>query len=152
MYGCRSTFPSSASLRILHRAAARSPPGTQAPYGDVAVLGIVDDALPAGAGPARLADAETFRDAKAAVFGYPADENRPNGIWAELRLSSAAGGRILQVVASEGFPLRPPPCLSGSPVVVADSDGDAVVGMLAITSYEDDARGDDEHGRDAYAI
>ena len=24
--------------------------------------------------------------------------------------------------------------------------------MLAITSYEDDARGDDEHGRDAYAI
>src|ERR1700683_4553966 len=116
MYGCRSTFPSSASLRILHRAAARSPPGTQAPYGDVAVLGIVDEALPASAGPARLADAETFRDAKAAVFGYPADENRPNGIWAELRLSSAAGGGILQSTPAPNPRSAPTLAFSGLPL------------------------------------
>ena len=96
-------------------AAWQPPTGTQDPYGDVAVLAIVDEALPASAGPARLADAETFRDAKAAVFGYPADENRPNGIWAELRLSSAVGGGILQSTPATNPRYAPILALAGLP-------------------------------------
>lgn len=128
------------------------PTGLQDPGGDVAVLAIVDEGLPAGAGPARLVDAEPFRGREADMFGYPADERRPNGIWARQHLSSAVGGGIVQLDTRDDSPLRAQPGYSGSPVIVADGDGDAVVGMLAITSYEDEARGDDEHGRDAYAI
>lgn len=112
--------------------------------GDIGGLIIVSERLPAGAGPARLIRAELMRGAEVNVFGYPADAYRPNGAWAIQRLRGGVGGGIIQLDVESESALRAQRGYSGSPVVVADSSGDAVVGMLAIVSQDD--------GRDAYAI
>jgi hypothetical protein len=120
------------------------PPAAGVSGGDVAGLLVVDEGLPLGAGPARLLTAENLRGAEVDVFGYPSDPpDRQNGAWAAHLLRSAVGGGIIQLDSDIRSALRAQPGYSGSPVVVA-KDGDAVVGMLAITAGDD--------GRDAYAI
>jgi WD40 repeat protein len=115
--------------------------------GDVAGLVVVGgEGLPGRAGPARLADAATLRGADAAVFGYPGDPPRQaNGTWSGLRLRGAVGGGIIQLDTDSESAIRTQPGYSGSPVVLSDDAGDAVLGMLAVASRDDQER-------DVYAI
>jgi Trypsin-like peptidase domain/WD domain, G-beta repeat len=122
------------------------PPPTGTTGGDVAGLVIVGSGedLPAGASPARLE--VSAQEAAAEVFGYPTDPPRPNGAWATCRLSGQVGGGMLQLDPRDRASFRAQPGYSGSPVVVtSDNPGDAVVGMLAVTSGP-------AGPRDAYAI
>src|SRR5215472_8985889 len=65
--------------------------------------------------------------------------------WSGLIWRGAVGGGVMQLDASHDSAIRAQPGYSGSPVVVWDGMGDAVLGMLAIA-------GRDEATRDAYAI
>jgi WD40 repeat protein len=114
------------------------PPPTRTTGGDVAGLVIVGggEDLPAGARPARLE--VSVQEANAEVFGYPTDPPRPDGAWATCRLSGQVGGGMLQLDLRDIASFCAQPGYSGSPVVVtSDSLGDAVVGMLAVTSGAD---------------
>lgn len=113
--------------------------------GDVAGLLVMGEALPSGAGPARMLDGEPKRDVMADVFGYPSNASRPNGAWVSQRLRGAVGGGIIQLDADSESALRAQPGYSGSPVLVKDQDRDAVAGMLAVVGGRDD-------DRDAYAM
>jgi WD40 repeat protein len=122
------------------------PPPTGTVGGDVAGLVIVGggEDLPAGAGPPRLE--VSARQADAEVFGYPTDPPRPDGAWVTCRLSGQVHGGMIQLDPRDRTSFRAQPGYSGSPVVVtSDSLGDAVVGMLTVTSGA-------EGPRDAYAI
>jgi hypothetical protein len=93
-----------------------------------------------------VTDPVTLRDIAVRVFGYPGDPPRQvNGAWSELRLRGAVGGGVIQLDAASESAIRVQPGYSGSPVVVTDGAGDAVLGMLAVASYDSDAK-------DAYAI
>jgi hypothetical protein len=119
--------------------------GVEGVVGDVAGLELNDGDLPAGAGPARLIESPVA-GAEASVFGYPHDPvPRPDGMWISYRLRGPGAGWKIQLDADPEAAFRAQPGYSGSPVVVSDDDGDAVVGMLAVTSS-------DERVRDAYAI
>jgi hypothetical protein len=121
------------------------PPASGVAGGDVAGLVLVAEGLPAGAGPARLADAVGVRDAEVDLFGCPGEPPRRDGAWARCRLGGAVGGGMIQLDADGEAAFRAQPGYSGSPAVVADGIGDAVVGMLAVASRDEDVR-------DAYAI
>jgi hypothetical protein len=64
---------------------------------------------------------------------------------ARCRLGGVVGGGLIQLDADSEAAFRVQPGYSGSPAVVPDGVGDAVVGMLAVTARDQDAR-------DAYAI
>jgi hypothetical protein len=113
--------------------------------GDVAGLVLVGEGLPAGAGPARLAEVVGVRDAEVDLFGYPGVPPRRDGAWARCRLGGVVGGGLIQLDADSEAVFRAQPGYSGSPAVVADGVGDAVVGMLAVATRDQDVR-------DAYAI
>ncbi|MDF5753632.1 ATP-binding protein [Spongiactinospora sp. TRM90649] len=115
---------------------AWSPPGQGGR--DVAGLTIVGgDALPVGAGPARLMDLRNLHDAQVSVFGYPAaPARRRNGGWAVCRFRGAVGGGLVQLDAEGESALRAQPGYSGSPAIMEDEWGDAVVGMLAVAPRE----------------
>jgi conflict system STAND superfamily ATPase/trypsin-like peptidase len=122
------------------------PPRAGTTGGDGAGLVVVGDDLPAGASPSRLTEATGAPDAEAFVFGYPANPPRQDGTWIPCRLRGRVGGGMIQLDTSIGAGFRAQPGYSGSPVIVAsDGVGDAVVGMLAVASRDDDSR-------DAYAI
>jgi Trypsin-like peptidase domain len=123
------------------------PPLSGVSGGDVAGLVLVGEGLPGRAGPARLVDPVTARDATAGVFGYPGDPpRRVNGTWSELRLRWAVGGGVIQLDTGSESAIQAQPGFSGSPVIVADGTGDDVVlGMLAVASGDGAAK-------DAYAI
>lgn len=122
------------------------PPVSGATGGDVAGLEVIGDALPSGAGPARLIDAASVGDTEATMFGHPREPApRPAGAWAVCRLRGEVPDGMLQLDADREAAFRAQPGYSGSPVVVADDGGDAVVGMLAVASWHEGAR-------DAYAI
>jgi WD40 repeat protein len=122
------------------------PPASGASGGDIAGLVLVGEGLPALAGPARITNSTAVRDVMTGVFGYPGDPPRQtNGAWAELRLRGAVGGGVIQLDGDSGSAIRAQPGYSGSPIVVATEDGDAVLGMLAAVSSNGEAR-------DAYAI
>jgi hypothetical protein len=122
------------------------PPVSGTAGGDVAGLVLVGEGLPVGAGPARLAEVGDVREAEVAVFGYPGEPpRRQDGAWAGCRLRGAVGAGMIQLDADSEAAIRAQPGYSGSPAVVADGAGDGVVGMLAVASWDGDAR-------DAYAI
>ena len=122
------------------------PPPSGVSGGDVAGLVLVGEGLPGRAGPAQLTDPATVRDVTAGVFGYPGDPPRQvNGAWSELRLRGAVGGGVIQLDTGSESAICAQPGYSGSPVIVTGDVGDAVLGMLAVTSRESEAR-------DAYAI
>jgi WD40 repeat protein len=119
--------------------------GVEGVLGDVAGLELNDGDLPAGAGPARLIE-PPVGGAEASMFGYPLGPvSRPDGVWVSSRLHGPGAGGKIQLDADRESSFRAQPGYSGSPVVVSDDAGDAVVGMLAITSR-------DEGVRDSYAI
>ncbi|MGH3771710.1 MAG: trypsin-like peptidase domain-containing protein, partial [Pseudonocardiaceae bacterium] len=135
-----------APLRSCRVVAWVPPPVSGTAGGDVAGLMLVGEDLPAGAGPARLAEAGDVRDAEVAVFGYPGEPpRRQDGAWALCRLRGAVGAGMIQLDADSEAAFRAQPGYSGSPAVVAGDAGDGVVGMLAVASRDGDAR-------DAYAI
>jgi hypothetical protein len=121
------------------------PPASGVVGGDVAGLVLAGEGLPAGAGPARLAEAVGVRGAEVDLFGYPGEPPRRHGAWARCRLGGAVGGGMIQLDADSEAAFRAQPGYSGSPAVVADGVGDAVVGLLAVASRDQDVR-------DAYAI
>jgi hypothetical protein len=135
-----------APLRSCRVAVWVPPPVSGTAGGDVAGLVLVGEGLPTGAGPARLAEAGDVREAAVAVFGYPDEPpRRPDGAWAACRLRGAVGAGMIQLDADSAAAFRTQPGYSGSPAVVANGIGDGVVGMLAVASWDGDAR-------DAYAI
>jgi hypothetical protein len=135
-----------APLRSCRVAVWVPPPVSGTAGGDVAGLVLVGEDLPAEAGPARLAEPGDVREAEVAVFGYPGEPpRRQDGVWAVCRLRGAVGAGMIQLDADSEAAFRAQPGYSGSPAVVANGVGDAVVGMLAVASWEGDAR-------DAYAI
>ena len=123
------------------------PPPRSGPYGgDIACLVLVGEDIPAEAGSARLVDPVTMRDVSVDLFGFPGDPSRTlNGAWAEHRLRGAVGGGVIQLDADSQSALQVQPGYSGSPAIISDGYGDAVIGMLAVAS-------DDRMVRDAYAI
>ncbi len=137
--------PEGAPLRSCRVQVWVPPPVLGVAGGDVAGLVLVGEGLPVGAGPARLAEAVDVRDAEVDLFGYPGEPLRRDGAWACCRLGGAVGGGMIQLDADSEAAFRAQPGYSGSPAVVADGVGDAVVGMLAVASR-------DAEVRDAYAI
>jgi hypothetical protein len=137
--------PDGAPLRSCRVAMWVPPPASGVEGGDVAGLVLVGEGLPVGAGPARLAEAVDVREAEVNLFGYPGEPSRRDGAWSRCRLGGVVGGGMIQLDADSEAAFRAQPGYSGSPAVVADGVGDAVVGMLAVASWDEDAR-------DAYAI
>lgn len=77
------------------------PPVSGTAGGDVAELVLVGEGLPAGAGPARLAEAGDVRGAAVDVFGYPGEPpRRQDGAWAAYRLRGVVG--MLAVASKDG--------------------------------------------------
>jgi signal transduction histidine kinase len=138
-----------APLRHCRIAAWDPPPGGGRPGRDVAGLVVVGgDTLPPGAGPARLVDARVglAGGAQASVFGYAATPNRrANGAWSTCALRGTVGGGLIQLDAGREAALRAQPGYSGTPVIVTDRWGDAVVGLLTLA-------GRDGSAHDAYAV
>ncbi|MGP3685344.1 nSTAND1 domain-containing NTPase [Streptomyces sp. IBSNAI002] len=136
-------------LRNCRIAAWDPPPGAGRPGRDIAGLVLVGgDTLPVGAGPARLVDPRNglAESTEVSVFGYPGSPPRKaNGAWSSCVLRGAVGGGLVQLDASAESALRAQPGYSGSPAIMSDRWGDAVIGMLAVAS-----RGG-EH-EDAYAV
>ena len=137
--------PEGAPLRSCRVAVWVSPPASGIAGGDVACLVLVGEGLPAGAGPARLIEAVDLRAAEVDLFGYPGEPMRREGSWARCRLGGVVGGGLIQLDADSEAAFRAQPGYSGSPAVVADHVGDAVLGMLAVASRN-------QAFRDAYAI
>ena len=123
-----------------------APPVAGVIGGDIAGLVLLGEGLPAGAGPAVLADLAGLSDATASVFGYPAEpRGRAQGDWSALRVRGAVGGGVIQLDSDSNSAIRAQPGYSGSPVVVATDDGEVVAGMLAVA-------GTSATSRDAYAV
>lgn len=137
--------PEGAPLRRCQVQGWVPPPALGGSGGDVAGLVLVGEGLPAGAGPARLAEAVDVRKAEVDLFGYPGEPPRRDGAWARCQLGGVVGGGMIQLDADSEAAFRAQPGYSGSPAVVADGVGDTVVGMLAVASRDEDIR-------DAYAI
>ena len=137
--------PEGAPLRSCRVAMWVPPPVLGVSGGDVAGLVLVGEGLPAGAGPARLAEVMDVRGAEVDLFGYPGEPPRRDGAWARCQLGGVVGGGMIQLDADSEAAFRAQPGYSGAPAVVADGVGDAVVGMLAVASRDEDVR-------DAYAI
>ncbi|MBV9142187.1 MAG: trypsin-like peptidase domain-containing protein [Pseudonocardiales bacterium] len=90
-----------APLRSCRVAAWVPPPVSGTAGGDVAGLVLAGEGLPAGAGPARLAQPGDVRSAEVAVFGYPGEPpRRQDG--AVGRLSSARRGGCGEGPAGRG--------------------------------------------------
>jgi WD40 repeat protein len=122
----------------------RPPPRADAAGGeDVAGLVLVDEALPAGSGACRLADAGEAAGGAVEVFGFPARPARSAGAWTRCRLMRRVGGRLVQLDQDSESALGVQPGYSGSPLW--DPARGAAVGMLAIA-------GRDSSVRDAYGI
>jgi WD40 repeat protein len=128
------------------RVAAWAPPSMTGFTGaDIAGLVLTGEGLPAGAGPARMIDNFEPGSADVEVFGYPGNPPRKEtGAWAVCRLRSGVGTGLIQLDSASESALRAQPGYSGSPAIVRDSEGDAVVGMVAVASGDGSAQ-------DAYA-
>lgn len=72
----------------------------------------------------------------ASIFGYPQESGRkrPAGGWAPVFIAGPVGGGLVQLDAVSGGAFRAQPGYSGSPVVIADAAGDAVIGILSAAS------------------
>ncbi|MFF7635361.1 ATP-binding protein [Kitasatospora sp. NPDC008050] len=136
-----------APLRSCRLQAWDPPPRVGSTGRDVAGLVLVgSDNLPNGAGPARLFDHGMLRDVRASAFGYPGNPpGRVHGGWSRCVLRGAIGGGLIQLDTELDAALRTQPGYSGSPVVITDELGDAVIGMVSIASRDGTAG-------DAYAV
>ena len=122
------------------------PPKSGLYGGDICCLRLVGEETPSKASPAQLVSPSTMRDITVSLFGYPGNPPRKiNGAWAEHRLRGVVGGGVIQLDSDSESALRAQPGYSGSPIIISDSYGDAVIGMLAVAS-------NDPAIRDAYAI
>ena len=103
---------------------------------DVAVLAL-GGALPAGAAPAPLREAEASAEHAFRVYGYPRGHER-NGVWSHGTIVGPAEVEWIQLEAAgaEGFSLQQG--FSGSPVF--DEELHAVVGIVVSTDREVDLR------------
>jgi len=120
----------------------KPPPLSGVKGGDVAGLELNDGELPLGADPARLIEAST--GVEAFVFGHPLEPvPRPDGVWVRYQVVGPASQDRIQLELNRESSFRAQRGYSGSPVVVADGDGDAVVGILTVTS---------EVSSDVYAV
>jgi WD40 repeat protein len=134
-----------APVRLCRIACWLPPPPAGTTGDDIAGLMIVGEGAPGAAGPARLPeDPSVPVGSEVHVFGHPA-AFRHGGSWATARIRGRVGGGMLQVDSDLASAVRLQPGYSGSPLVVAGADGDAVVGMLSVASTRDDRR-------DAYGV
>jgi tetratricopeptide (TPR) repeat protein len=131
-----------AGVRTCRLAAWVPPPVAGQSGGDVAGLVLAEGSLPQDAGTARMVSAAQPGLA-AAVFGYPLQ--RPKGSWAAVVVRGTVEAGELQLDADADSAIRTQPGYSGSPVIVRDAFGDAVIGMLATAGKAADVR-------DSYAI
>jgi Trypsin-like peptidase domain/NB-ARC domain len=131
-----------AGVRTCWLAAWVPPPVVGQSGGDVAGLVLAEGTLPQGAGTSRMASAAQPGLA-GAVFGYPLQ--RPKGSWAAVVVRGTVEAGELQLDADADSAIRTQPGYSGSPVIVRDAFGDAVIGMLATAGKAADVR-------DSYAI
>ena len=107
------------------------PPVSGVAGGDVAGLIVVDNDLPHDAGPARLAPMTNPHDITVALFGLPSAPARQSlGAWSQAILRGLVGGGAIQVDTTSESAVRLQPGYSGSPLVITDETGDAVIGML----------------------
>jgi tetratricopeptide (TPR) repeat protein len=126
------------------------PPVGHVPGADVAGLVLVGVGLPPGAGVATMISAGTALDAEAKVYGVPRyPPGRLQGAWSRVKVTGSVAGGLLQLDVLPESAIRAQPGFSGSPVVVKDEHGDAVLGMFAQADRGD--RGGEPH-RDTYAI
>ena len=80
------------------------------------------------------------------MFGYPGNPPRPeHGANSQLVARGAVGRGLVQLDADVNTAIRTQAGFSGSPVVVTDEAGDAVVGMVVMATG-------DGRGGDAYAV
>ena len=113
---------------------------------DIAGLVLARGDLPEKAGPARLLNEAIPRGSAVDVFGYPGNPPRTdNGANSRLVARGMVGRGLVQLDADDSTAIRTQAGFSGSPVVVADDVGDAVVGMVVMAT-SDGACGD------AYAV
>ena len=131
--------PEGAPLRSCRVAKWVPPPVSGVTGGDVAGLVLVGEGLPVGAKAARLSEVVDVGRGDVGLFGYPGEPPRRDGAWAHCRLGGVVGGGMIQLDAASEAAFRTQPGYSGSPAVVADGVGDAVVGMLAVASRDQDA-------------
>ena len=124
-----------------------APPGSGIAGGDIAGLVTIDGPIPSEARPARMLDSAAEWNMSASVFGHPQESGRkrPAGGWARVFIAGVVGGGLIQLDAVSGGAFRAQPGYSGSPVVIADAAGDAVVGILSAASPGSESR-------DSYAI
>ena len=123
----------SRSCRIL---AWVPPPQSDEFEGDIAGLVLARGDLPEEAVPARLIEEAIPRGSAVDVFGYPGSPPRlENGANSRLIARGAVGRGLIQLDADGETAIRTQAGFSGSPVVMTDEAGDAVVGMLAICEW-----------------
>ena len=110
-----------------------APPRSGVAGGDIAGLVTIDGPIPPEARPARMLDSVAKWNMPASIFGHPQESGRrrPAGGWARVLIAGAVGGGLIQLDAVSGGAFHAQPGYSGSPVVIADAAGDAVVGILS---------------------
>jgi hypothetical protein len=92
-----------------------------------------------------LADAAILQDVKADVFGYPDGPARTKiGAWGALWCAARWAAESYNSMCDMNLPSARSLVKAGSPVVVSDDAGEAVIGMLAVAGRE--------AACDAYAI
>lgn len=125
-----------------------APPRSGIVGGDIAGLVTIDGPIPPEARPARMLDSVTKWNMPASIFGHPQESGRkrPAGGWARVLIAGAVGGGLIQLDAVSGGAFQAQPGYSGSPVVIADAAGDAVVGILSA------AASPGSEAQDSYAI
>lgn len=127
-----------------------APPAAGISTGDIAGL-ITDEPMPLEVRPARLMDSAGAWNMAASIFGYPQDPAHPreSGAWARVFIVGAVGTGSLQLDAVKEGTFRVRQGYSGSPVIIADEAGDAVVGILSATSSDEEIQ--DSYERSAPA-
>ena len=117
-----------------------SPPADRVSGEDVASMALVGQRIPAGKAAARLVNHAAVPDALLHTFGYSGDlPRRDNGAWTRHRLAGLVGGGLAQLDVDRWAAIRAQLGHSGSPVVVFDEIGEAVVGMLGAASRDEQA-------------
>ncbi len=126
---------------------AWAPPPLSGAFGaDLAGLELAPADFPPGAGPARLVEPVSMQGTAVDLFGYPAKPaRREGGAWSRHVCRGTVGGGAIQLDIGRESAIWAQPGYSGSPAVVADSAGDAVIGMLTVASR-------DGRSGDAYAL
>ena len=112
-----------------------APPRSGIAGGDIAGLVTIDGPIPPEARPARMLDSVARWNMPASIFGYPQESGgTAGGRLGAVFIAGPVGGGLVQLDAVSGGAFRAQPGYSGSPVVIADAAGDAVIGILSAAS------------------